>query len=349
MTESFPFITILMPALNEEAYIRESLLSLIGTGYPLDKMEIIVADGGSKDRTLEEIAKVSIDYPFVQVIENPKKFQDTGCNLAAQKANPRSQYYIRVDAHSKWSEGFIPKCIEAAQRTGADLVVFVNAPVGITPFQQALAYALSHPLGVGNSQYRLGKRSGWVDHGQHGCFTREIWEKTGGYLCSEGLRANEDGELSYRVIQAGGKIWLDQELRMTYFPRKDLYSLAKQYFHYGVGRFTNQYLHKSWPSARQLIPPAFLILLFACLSLTLVGISLPLLMLLGTYGALIMLATIQGILTTRDYHLWRLFYIFATIQLSWAVGFLKEALLKSFLEITTKTIKSSGNTKFKSL
>ena len=321
-----PFITIMMPALNEEPYIRESLLSLIGTGYPLDRMEIIVADGGSRDRTRDEIAKVAAIHPFVRVIENPRKFQDTGCNLAAEQANPNSQYFIRVDAHSKWSEGFIPKCVEAAERTGAALVVFVNAPVGITPFQQALAYALSHPLGVGNSQYRLGKASAWVDHGQHGCFTRAIWEQTGGYLCSDGLRANEDGELSYRVTQAGGKIWLERDLRMTYFPRKDLFSLAKLYFHYGVGRFTNQWLHKSWPSARQLIPPAFLLILLAFLVLALCGIPLPLVILLGIYGAIMIAATLHGMVTKGNFHLWRLFYIFPVIQLCWGAGFLKQAV-----------------------
>jgi succinoglycan biosynthesis protein ExoA len=328
MSSELPFITIMMPALNEEPYIRESLLSLIGTGYPLDRMEIIVADGGSRDRTLDEIAKISTIHPFVRVIENPRKFQDTGCNLAAAQANPDSKYFIRVDAHSKWSEGFIPKCVETAERTGAALVVFVNAPVGITPFQQALAYALSHPLGVGNSQYRLGKKSAWVDHGQHGCFTRAIWKQTGGYLCSDGLRANEDGELSYRVTRAVGKIWLERDLRMTYFPRKDLFSLAKQYFHYGVGRFTNQWLHKSWPSARQLIPPAFLLLLIACFGMALCGLHLPLLILICMYGGVMLAATLHGMMSTRNLHLWRLFVIFPMIQMSWAAGFLKEAILK---------------------
>jgi succinoglycan biosynthesis protein ExoA len=290
-------------------------------------MEIIVADGGSSDRTLEEIAKVAAIHPIVRVINNPGRFQDTGCNLAAKQANPESEYFIRVDAHSTWSERFIPSCIETAMRTGADLVVFVNAPVGISPFQEALAFALKHPLGVGNSQYRLGKTSAWVDHGQHGCFTRGIWEKTGGYLCSDGLRANEDGELSYRVTQAGGKIWLERDLRMTYYPRKDLFSLAVQYFHYGVGRFTNQWLHKSWPSVRQLIPPFFLVLLIAGIGMSLFGKPLPLLLLLLAYGGLMMAASLLGMISQANIHLWRLMLIFPTIQLSWASGFLFALLM----------------------
>ena len=115
MNNPLPFITVMMPAYNEEAYIRESLLSLIKTGYPHDRMEIVVADGQSPDHTRDEVAKVSTQYPFVRVIDNPQRLQSAGCNLAAAQADPRSEYYIRVDAHSKWSENFLPLCIKTAK------------------------------------------------------------------------------------------------------------------------------------------------------------------------------------------------------------------------------------------
>jgi succinoglycan biosynthesis protein ExoA len=330
MNDPLPFITVMMPAYHEEAYIRESLLSLISTGYPQDRMEIIVADGQSRDRTREEVAKVAEQYPFVRVIDNPQRLQSAGCNLAAAQADPRSEYYIRVDAHSKWSENFLPLCIKTAKETKADLVVFVNAPVGITPFQKALAYALQHPLGVGNSLYRLGNYSGWVNHGQHGCFTKNIWRKTNGYSLKPGLRANEDVELSFRVAEKGGKIWLNQSLQMSYFPRRNVHQLAIQYFHYGIGRFTNHSITRKSFSWRQIVPVIFVWAASTSLILIFFGVLLPSIVVFGLYSLVLLFVIGKAVLKTKDLRLIYLFPIFPTIHLCWGIGFSKSLLSHSF-------------------
>ena len=325
-----PFITVMMPAYNEEAYIRESLLSLIKTGYPHDRMEIIVADGQSTDHTRKEVGKVSAQYPFVRVIENPQSLQSAGCNLAATQADPRSEFYIRVDAHSKWSENFLPLCIQTAKETKADLVVFVNAPVGITPFQKALAYALQHPLGVGNSLYRLGKYSGWVDHGQHGCFTRSIWRLTNGYNNSKDLWPNEDVELSFRVAANGGRIWLNQILKMSYFPRRNIQKLAIQYFHYGIGRFTNHSITRKSFSWRQIVPVIFVWAASTSLILTFFGFLLPSIVVFGLYSLVLLFVIAKAVFKSKDLRLIYLFTIFPTIHLCWGFGFTVAWIKRSF-------------------
>ena len=330
MSDPLPFITVMMPAYNEEAYIRESLLSLIKTGYPHDRIEIIVADGQSTDHTRKEVGKVSAQYPFVRAIDNPEKLQSAGCNLTAAQANPRSEYYIRVDAHSKWSENFLPLCIQTAKETKADLVVFVNAPVGITPFQKALAYALQHPLGVGNSLYRLGNYSGWVNHGQHGCFTKNIWRKTNGYSLKPGLRANEDVELSFRVAEKGGKIWLNQSLQMSYFPRRNVHQLAIQYFHYGIGRFTNHSITRKSFSWRQIVPVIFVWAASTSIILAFFGFLLPSIVVFGLYSLVLLFVIAKAVFKTKDLRLIYLFTIFPTIHLCWGFGFTVAWIKRSF-------------------
>jgi succinoglycan biosynthesis protein ExoA len=325
LNDPLPFITVIMPAFNEEAYIRESLLSLISTGYPQNRLEIIVADGNSTDRTKEEVAKVSSQYSFVRVINNPQRLQSAGCNLAAAQADPSSEYYIRVDAHSKWSDNFLPLSIQTAEKTGADLVVFVNAPVGITPFQKALAYALQHPLGVGNSLYRLGSYSGWVDHGQHGCFHRSIWETTKGYNESKELWPNEDVELSFRITGYGGKIYLNHNLRMSYYPRSTLYQLARQYYRYGVGRCTNHRLSKKLVSCRQAIPPLFVALSFGSIIAFVFGYPIFTITVLFPYFFLLALISLSTAIKLYSSHYLYLFPIFATIHFTWGAGFLVSA------------------------
>jgi len=48
-----PSVTIVVPVLNEEAAIGACLESLLGQEYPREKLEIIVVDNGSSDRSLE--------------------------------------------------------------------------------------------------------------------------------------------------------------------------------------------------------------------------------------------------------------------------------------------------------
>jgi len=136
-----------------------------------------------------------------------------------------------------------------AKSSGADLVVYADAPIGLTCFQKAVAFAQNSPIGVGNSLYRLGTVSAFVDHGKHGAFRRSVLEK--GLLYDESFAINEDSELSHRIRAAGGKIWLDRALAVGYYPRNNLTGLARQYFLYGGGRARTLRKHGLQPQLRQ--------------------------------------------------------------------------------------------------
>ncbi len=51
--EEYPFISVVIPAYNEEKYLPECLESVKNQNYPKDKYEIIIANNNSKDRTAE--------------------------------------------------------------------------------------------------------------------------------------------------------------------------------------------------------------------------------------------------------------------------------------------------------
>jgi len=69
------------------------------------------------------------------------------------------------------------------------------------------------------------------------------------------LRA-EDWELNHRIRLAGGVVWFQPGLRVTYRPRASVRMLGKQYFHYGRWRRVVARQHAGTINPRYLAPPA---------------------------------------------------------------------------------------------
>jgi succinoglycan biosynthesis protein ExoA len=312
-----PHISVLIPTLNEEHYIANCLDSLLAGGYPADRLELVVADGGSTDKTREILSAFRVREPNLRWIPNPLVHQAGGVNAAAAIATAKSKYLIRADAHALYPPGFLGDVVAVAEETSAELVVFVNEPHFETCFQRAVAYAFAHPLGVGDSKYRLGNFTGEVEHGQHGCFRREFFEKLGGYDIE--IMPNEDAELSYRVWQSGGRAYLSTRVRMQYLPRRTLGALGRQYFLYGYGRALNCGKHRQMPRLRQMAPPLLIALEFILLALAPFH---PLaLLLLVPYLSLILAVTLLPVAKSRSICLFWLIPVFFTMHHAWGLGF----------------------------
>ena len=74
---------------------------------------------------------------------------------------------------------------------------------------------ITHPFGVGNSGFRTGMKSGLVDTVPYGFFKREIFETVG--LFDERLIRAQDYEFNRRLIKYGFQVWLNPEIRISYF------------------------------------------------------------------------------------------------------------------------------------
>ena len=61
-------VTVLIPARNEEQNISKCLDSLVKQNYPRDKLEIIVIDDDSDDRTGEIVESYSSKFPYIRII-----------------------------------------------------------------------------------------------------------------------------------------------------------------------------------------------------------------------------------------------------------------------------------------
>jgi glycosyltransferase involved in cell wall biosynthesis len=245
-----PFVTIAMPCLNEERFIEACLASVRRQDYPADRYEVLVADGGSTDKTREILARLGAEDPRIRMVDNPARIQAPAMNQMVRAA--RGDVVVRMDVHCEYADDYVRRCIEALERTGADNVGGAQRARAKTFFQKALCAALESPLGVGGAKYRGAEYEGFVDTVFLGAFRRRVFETVG--LYDPRAITNEDAELNQRIIAEGGKVFLSKDIVVHYYPRDSFSSLAKQYFKYGRGRARTLLKLRTFLSPRPALP-----------------------------------------------------------------------------------------------
>jgi len=274
---TLPAVSVVMPVLNEEKHLAESVAAVLGQDYP-GGFELVLAIGPSKDRT-EAIARdLAAADSRITVVSNPSGQIASAMNAAVKTA--RNAILTRIDAHSMLPDGYLRTAVRTLIETGAADVGGWMAAEGVTPFQSAVAWAMTSPFGVGAAANHTGGDAGPADTVYLGVYRREAIEKVGGY--DETMLIAEDWELNYRIRAAGGLIWFTPELKVTYRPRATLAALAKQQFRYGRWRRVVARRYPETVNPRYLAPPvatalnaAGLVLGVAGLIGTLAGAAAP--------------------------------------------------------------------------
>ena len=77
-----PGVSVLIPTLNSERYLEECLRSIRGQDYPQTLIEIIVADAGSTDGTMDLLKRYGVD----RVVPNPRVTGEAGRAILNQLA-----------------------------------------------------------------------------------------------------------------------------------------------------------------------------------------------------------------------------------------------------------------------
>ena len=107
-------VSVIVPVLNEEKYIRNFIESLLNQTYPKEKMELLIIDGGSKDHTLEICNDYLEKGPF-KILHNNKQKTTYALNMGIEES--LGKYVIRMDAHAEYNMDYIEKCIYWLKKT----------------------------------------------------------------------------------------------------------------------------------------------------------------------------------------------------------------------------------------
>ena len=320
---SEPSVSVIIPVLNEERFLKQSVQAILNQNYS-GQFEIILALGPSKDQTnfiAQELAKDQ----RIKLVENPSGRTASALNNAIKNSN--FDIIVRLDGHAIVDSDYIKNAVNTLLESGADNVGGLMKAEGTNAFEKSVAAAMTSKFGVGNAPFHVGGKSGEVDTVYLGTFRKSALERVG-YFDESFIRA-QDWEMNYRIRKTGGKIWFNPDLVVSYRPRKNILQLAKQYFEYGQWR---KQVTKTYPetvSMRYLAPPVtvsgliagFVMVLFSKIleiNWLQIGWLAPLVYLTVILLAFLSIGSKIGLLS-RLY----LLLVLPTMHLSWGVGFLK--------------------------
>ena len=319
-----PKVSVVVPCYNEQETIGLLLKAIGEQDYPLDKLEVVIADGLSTDRTRDVITEHSNQYPQlnVQIVDNPKRIIPAGVNTAIMASE--GEVIIRLDAHSMPYPDYVSRCVYDLQEKLGDNVggQWEIKPGGDTWQAVSIAEAARHPLAVGDARYRVGGKAQAVDTVPFGAYYRTLIDRVG--LLDESLETNEDYEFNARIRKAGGTVWFDPSIRSVYFSRGDLTSLARQYWRYGYWKMRMLRRHPKTFRWRQLAGVFVLSLLVLALLGLLIKLAWWLLLLeIGIYTIILIGTGVQLAMKKKNASLALGGPLaIATMHFSWGTGFL---------------------------
>lgn len=216
-------VSVVMPVYNEEKYMEKCMDSLLMQDYPIENMEWIFIDGGSKDKTVEILEGYREKYPkLIKIFNNPDKIVSYAMNIGIEVSC--GKYIVRLDAHADYAMDYISKCVYYLENTDAENVGGIAETKADGFMGNAIAKMLSSKFGVGNSQFRTNGESGYVDTVPFGAFRREVFEKYGGYDVR--LVRNQDNEMNFRIRKNGGKIYLANDIQFSYYCRDSIKGIS---------------------------------------------------------------------------------------------------------------------------
>jgi succinoglycan biosynthesis protein ExoA len=195
--DDWPTVSVVMPIRNEAEHLERAIESILSQHYPLP-FDVCLAVAPSDDGTESLAKRLASGNDRVKVVSNTLGVTPAGLNAAI--AATTGEVVVRVDGHSALSEGYIRRAVETMRLTGAVNVGGVQDAKGETPFEEAVAAAMTSWLGTGGSRFHVGGAEGSVDTVYLGVFDRAAGDTVGWF--DERLVRNQDYELNIRLRKA---------------------------------------------------------------------------------------------------------------------------------------------------
>lgn len=253
-----PFVSVIVPARNEERFIARTLQQILAQDYPSDRMEILVGVADSTDRTAEIVQEIAAREPRIRYFHNPHGLSAGARNLGVRLA--AGEIILFIDGHVYIdNDRLLRNTVLLMEEKNVSILSrpqFLDPPDN-TFFQRAVSLARKSRLGHGLDSTIYSKRDAYVDPTSAGaCYRRGVFERVG--LFDISFDACEDVEFNYRCARAGYRAFTSMRVAVYYYPRESLAGLFRQMIRYGIGRARLARKHPGTLALATIIPAASL-------------------------------------------------------------------------------------------
>lgn len=331
MKKDVETVSIGIVALNEEEYLPKLLIDIKNQNYPREQIELVLIDSGSSDSTkkiMEEFKKNNDDYKSIKVLDNPKKRQAPGWNVAIK--NFTGDVLFRIDAHTKIPSDFISKNVNVLN-SGEDVSGGLRPCIIINEnsWTKTLLNVENSVFGSSINRKNKVRKKEYVDTMFHAAYRKEVFQKVGFF--NDNLGRTEDNEFHYRVRRAGYKFCMDPSIISYQYSRSSLKKFLKQKFFNGYWVGLTLGVCPNCLSLFHFVPFFFLLAIVISLGLSFSGYSLLLYLISSVYIIFTVVMTLKSI---KDDGITKFFWampmLFLLLHLSYGLGTLKGLLEMPF-------------------
>lgn len=229
---SLPFISIIIPAKNEEKLIGSCINSLNLLAYPKDRYEIIITDGLSTDNTVSVAQNLG-----AKVISNPKQTVSPGRNIGFEHA--KGDLIAFTDADCIFDNNWLTNCVKYFERDAT--VACVGGP-NFTPddesnFGKAVGFVFDQPIFAAGSIHARELKEVKEVVSIPGCnaiYQRSVLEKV--MPLDESMLTCDDTKLNREIIDLGFRLLYTPDVVVYHYRRPTPKRLWRQFYRYSIGR-----------------------------------------------------------------------------------------------------------------
>ena len=258
-----PPVSVIVAVRNEEECLDHCLESIISLDYPKDKIEIILVDGMSTDKTMSIIESWIKKDDRIRALTNPDRIVSTGMNIGLKES--RCDLILWTSGHVLLKPDYLRKCLDTMEKTSASAVGGILETVGTTPIGRINAAVLSNRFGVGGGAHRVGNKSGWVQTVTMALYRKDAIIEAGGW--DEALPRSQDNDLHDRMNKIGRRSYMMADVSSIYLCRETFGGLLRQAWQNGYWNIMLTKMGRRGFNTRHFVPMIFV----GCFALLIVG------------------------------------------------------------------------------
>ncbi len=263
--QKLPFVSVILPVYNAESTVSTAIKALLQQDYPSEKMEIIVVDDGSSDRSRGIVSR----YPVKLVCHDYNKGVSAAINTGAR--NAIGEILMTTDADDRVCESWVRNLVEGYEDSDVGTVVgSSHVEYDVKNWRQRTIAQLYVCAYGGRKVTRIHDRYGRMSRsgksvGTNQSFRKSVFEAVRGFDTT--LSAGEDHDILWRVEQMGYRIAFKPEAIVYVHPRPSIRDYIKQAYHRASGGIAMYRKHPSKMGIRYLFNAGFVPILVVLLTL----------------------------------------------------------------------------------